>query len=121
MARNGKRNTKSNGKRTATRRPSQRRIGTVALAVAGLVALAGAGHALTAVLGAVALYVLVTGRVAASATMLPSARQVLRGLCWGAVAAAVAMSAQGPTQVGGATLGLALAAALATALRLTRK
>lgn len=48
--------------------------------------------------------------------------QRLRATCWAVVALAVLHATQTPatTAPGGATLGLILAAALATALRLTR-
>lgn len=101
-------------------RLSQRGIGAVALAVAGLVVLAANGHAGVAVLGAYSLYLLVSGRAAAVARIVPSARQALRALAWTAAAVATATALQ--SQQGGATgpvLGLALAAALATVLRLT--
>lgn len=126
MARNTNRDTgngrRSNARRTVAHRPvrlSQRGCGVVALVVAGLVALAGTGHHGAAALGAGALYLLVTGRVAAVASIVPSAKQVLRGIAWCAVALAVLAALQGSTAPGGPLLGLALAAALATYLKLT--
>lgn len=49
-----------------------------------------------------------------------AARRRLRAGCWCVVWLAVLQAAQGTTAPGGATLGLALAATLATTLRLTR-
>lgn len=121
MARNATGNTR---RTTATARPvrlSQRGVLVVAVIAGGLVIAAANGHAGPAALAAYGLYLLVTGRVAAVAQLLPTARQVLRGLCWSAVALATLAVAQGTTAPGGATLGLALAAALAVALRLTAR
>ncbi len=115
------RNTsRSNTRRTAAHRPvrlSQRGCGVVALAVAGLVALAGLGHPGAAALAGGALYLLLSGRVAAVAAAVPSAHQVLRGLAWVVVAVAVLAALQGSTAPGGSLLGFACAAALATYLR----
>lgn len=125
MARNTNRNARrSNARRTVAHRPvrlSQRGCGVVALVVAGLVALAGTGHHGAAALGAGALYLLVTGRIAAVASLVPSAKQLLRGIAWCAVALAVLAALQGSTAPGGPLLGFACAAALATYLRLTQK
>lgn len=120
------RNTATPSRRTASQRPkrrsrklSQRGTGIAAVAVAVLVLLAGAGFTSVAALAGAILYWQVKdcrGPVAGSGT---TARRLLRALCWAAVAAAVALAAQGWPAPGGATLGLALAAGLATALKLT--
>lgn len=110
-----------NASRRATPKLSQRGVATVAVAVAVAVLLAGNGHAGLALAIGVALYLLVGGGAAAVAKILPDARQVLRGLSWAAVAGAVLLASQGSTAAGGPSLGLALAAALATYLRCTRR
>ena len=118
----GKRNSRSSAtapKRNGRRALSKHGVGAVALAVAGLVMAAGHGCPAVAVLGAVALYMLVKGRrgpVAGSGTY---ARQALRLIAWGVVALAVTASSQGSMAPGGPVLGLAFAAGLATALVLT--
>lgn len=121
--RGGPRRNGADRRRSNTRpaKLSQRGVAVVAVTVAVAVLLAGNGHAGLALAIAVAAYVLVGGGASAVAKILPDARQVLRGLSWAAVAGAVLMASQGTTAPGGATLGLALAAALATALRLTRR
>ncbi len=115
---------------TATRRTtrnakpvklSPRGCGVVATVVAGLVALAGSGHVGAATLGAILLYLLVGGGASAVAAVIPDARQALRGVCWIVVALAALAAAQGSTAPGGPTLGFALAAALATYLRLSAR
>lgn len=114
-----------NSRRTATRaahspvRLSRRGKGAVAVAVAALILLAGHGHAGAAALAGITLYALVTGRAAAVAALVPSAAAVLRGLAWSVAAIATAAALQGSTAPGGSLLGLALAAALGTYLRLT--
>lgn len=120
MARNAKSNSKRNSRKTATRRLSHRGATAVALTVACLVLLAGCGHAAVALLGFVALYVLVIRGAAVRPGSIPAPRRTLRALAWLAVATAVLASVQGSTAPGGATLGLALAAGLATALKLRR-
>lgn len=124
MARNTSNSRRSNSRSTVARRPvrlTNRGCGIVALAVAGAVALAGTGHHGAAALLAGALYLLVTGRVAAVASIVPSAKQLLRGIAWCAVALAVLAALQGSTAPGGPLLGLALAAALATYLKLSQR
>lgn len=120
------RNTGSRKRNTSPRRTTQRRkglsrnaVGAVAVTVAALVLLAGHGATAVAAIGVVALYALVKGRCGPVAGSGTTARQTLRALCWAAVTAAVALAVQGLAAPGGATLGLALAAGLATALRLT--
>lgn len=120
------RNTATARRNTSTQRPLHRRAtlsrnatGAVAVIVAALVMLVGHGHSAVAALGAVTLYLLVKGRRGPVAGSGTAARRVLRALCWVVVAVAVAAAAQGVSAPGGATFGLALAAALATALRLT--
>lgn len=51
----------------------------------------------------------------------PSQRTVLRGLAWGAAGVALLMALSSPTAPGGATLGVALSAALGSYLYLTRR
>ena len=99
---------------------SQRGVAVVAVTVAGLVLAAGLGATGPAALGAVALYLLLSGRGSAVAHIVPTARRALRALCWVAVAVATvtALQSQQPGPSGSA-LGLALAAGLATALRCT--
>jgi hypothetical protein len=87
--------------------------------VGGLVVAAGNGYAGPAALAGYGLYLLLSGKAAAAARVLPSGRQVLRALCWVAVAGAAIIAAQGTTAPGGSTFGLALAASLAVALKLT--
>ena len=99
---------------------SQNGVAAVALGVACLVALAGNGFLLEASMAAYALNLLVRGNTKNVASIIPSARQALRAVCWVVVAAATLAATQGTTAPGGAQLGLCLAAALAVALRLTR-
>ena len=126
---NGNRNSRGTGngarRSTATaaaRRPlnlSRRGKGAVAVTVAVLVLLAGHGFAGPALLAGLALYGLLSGGAAAVASLVPSAAAVLRGLAWCVVAVATVAALQGSTAPGGPLLGLALAAALGTYLRLT--
>jgi hypothetical protein len=111
--------TKKTRRRTTPVRLSQRGVAVVALAVAGLAVAAATGHQGVAALLGSGLYLLVSGRATAVAAALPTARQVLRGIAWTVAATATLVAVQGTTAPGGATLGLALAAALATALKLT--
>jgi hypothetical protein len=121
--------TQRNTRRTATRngavKLTQRGIGAVSLSVAVLVALAATGHTGVAALLGYALYLLVSGRGKHVARIVPSARKALRALAWSAVAVAAVMASQahqdGASGASGPVLGLALAAALATALRLTSR
>jgi hypothetical protein len=123
MARNATRNSRSTARRTApAARPvrlSQRGVLVVAVIAGGLVIAAANGHAGPAALVAYAMYLLVTGKAAKLTQVLPDARQVFRALCWAAVAGVVLIIGQGTTAPGGPTFGLALAAALAVALKLT--
>lgn len=121
MARTAGRRSRNTGRRSTAPQLSQRGSGVVALAVAGTVALAMSGHAGPALLAGGLLYALVTGRVADLARLVPSAKSVLRALAWTVAALAAVMATQGTTAAGGATLGMALAAALATFLRLTQR
>lgn len=128
MARNATRNSRtarSNSRRTSpAARPvrlSQRGVLVVSIITGGLVVAAANGYAGYAALGAYALYLLVTGKAAAVARIVPSARQSLRALCWVAVAGAAILALQGTTAPGGSGFGLALAAALAVALKLTSR
>lgn len=125
MARNTNRNGRSNSRRNTRRarpvRLSNRGCGVVSLLVAGLVALAGTGHMGAAALVGALLYLLVSGKATVAAGLLPSAKQLLRGIGWCAVALAVLAALQGSTAPGGPLLGLALAAALATYLRLSQR
>lgn len=118
----------SNARRTATAtqrrgapRLSQRGKGAVAVTVAVLVLIAGHGHAGAASLVGLVLYCLVTDRASAVASIVPSARQALRGLAWVVVAVAFVTASQGTAAAGGPLLGVALAAALGTYLKLTAK
>jgi hypothetical protein len=124
-ARNGQRRAAArNTATTAARRPvnlSRRGKGAVAVTVAVLILLAGHGFAGPAMLAGLALYGLVTGGAAAVAALVPSAAAVLRGLAWSVVAVATVAALQGSTAPGGPLLGLALAAALGTYLKLTAK
>lgn len=95
-------------------------VAVVAVAVAGLVAVALNGYPVHAGLTAYAAYLLTSGHGRRVAFIIPTARQALRALCWVVVALAVLAAAQGTTGPGGAQFGLCLAAALATTLRLTR-
>lgn len=99
---------------------THRGVAVVALASAGLVAVALNGFPVQAALAAYAAYLLFTGHGRRVAAIVPSARQALRALCWMVVALAVLAVASGTTGPGGAQLGLCLAAALAMTLRLTR-
>lgn len=99
---------------------THRGVAAVAVASAGLVALALNGFPVPAALIAYAAYALATGHGKRVAAIIPSARQALRALCWVVVALAVVSATQGTTGPGGAQLGLCLAAALAVTLRLTR-
>ncbi|ALY07317.1 hypothetical protein SEA_MAIH_67 [Streptomyces phage Maih] len=99
---------------------THRGVAAVALASAGLVAVALNGFPVQAALAAYAAYLLFTGHGRRVAAIVPTARQALRALCWVVVALAVLAAAQGPVGPGGAQLGLCLAAALAITLRLTR-
>jgi peptidoglycan/LPS O-acetylase OafA/YrhL len=119
MARTATRNSPSNTRRTSRPRLSQRGVLVVAVIVGGLVVAARNGYAGPAALAGYGLYLLLSGKAAAAARVLPSGRQVLRALCWTAVAGAAIIAAQGTTAPGGSTFGLALAAALAVALKLT--
>lgn len=126
MARNANRNSQSatrNARRTApATRPvklSQRGVLVVSILVGGLVVAAANGYAGPAALAAYVLYLLLTGGVAKALTRLPNATLVFRALCWTAVAGALLMVLQGSTAPGGPAFGLALAAALAVALKLT--
>lgn len=103
-----------------TMKLTHRGVAVVAVAAAGLVALALNGFLLEAAAIAYVTHFLATGRIRRVAAALPTARQLLRGLCWVVVAVAVLAAAQGSTGPGGAQLGLCLAAALATTLRVTR-
>lgn len=114
----GRRNT---GRRSTAPRLSQRGSGVVALAVAGTVALALSGHAGAALLAGGLLYALVTGRVAVPRRRTRDPQRPLRALAWTVAALAAVMATQGTTAAGGATLGMALAAALATYLKLTTR
>jgi hypothetical protein len=123
---NGRSNARRSATRstatTAARRPvnlSRRGMGAVAVTVAVLVLLAGHGFAGPATLAGLALYGLLSGGAAAVAALVPSAAAVLRGLAWSVVAVATAAALQGSTAPGGPLLGLALAAALGTYLKLT--
>lgn len=90
----------------------------VAAVVAGLAtAVAMHGHLLEALMAAYVVHLLRGGR---AVRLLPTAKQSMRAVCWTVVAAAALMALHGSTAPGGATLGLSLAVALATALRLTR-
>jgi hypothetical protein len=102
-------------------RLTQRGAGIVAVVTGGLVIAAFNGFAGPAALLGYGLYLLVSGKAAAAARVLPTASQMLRGLCWVAVAGATLLAFQGATAPGGSTLGLALAAALAVALKLTAR
>lgn len=104
---------------TAAQRLSRDATGAVAVAAAVLVMLAGHGYGAVAALGGCALYLLVKGRRGPVAGSGTTARQVLRAACWSAVAAVAVLVSQGFTATGGPALGVALAAALATALMLT--
>lgn len=99
---------------------TNRGVAVAATGVAVLVAFASSGHPVIALAVALTAYALVTGRVAAVAALVPTATQALRALCWVVVAVVAVAAANDVTGPGGATLGLALAAALATALRCTR-
>lgn len=103
-----------------THKLSHRGVAVVAVATAGLVAIALNGFLLEAGMAAYAGYLLMSGHGRRVAAIIPTARQALRALCWGIVALAVFAATQGPTGPGGAQLGLCLAAALAMTLRLTR-
>lgn len=103
-----------------THRLAHRSVAVVALASAALVAVALNGFPVQAGMAAYVAYLLATGHGRRVAAIIPTARQVLRALCWVVVALAVVTATQGPTGPGGAQLGLSLAAALATTLRLTR-
>lgn len=111
-----KRNARSN----APVKLTNRGVAVAATGVAGLVVTAMAGHPLIAITVALTAYALVTGRVAVVAAMIPTMVQSLRGLCWVVVAVVAVSASSDVTGPGGATLGLALAAALATALHCTR-
>lgn len=95
-------------------------VAVVAVAVAGIVAAAQNGYPVHAGLAAYAVYLLTSGHGRRVASIVPTARQALRALCWVVVALAVLAAAQGTTGPGGAQFGFCLAAALATTLRLTR-
>lgn len=95
-------------------------VALVAVAVAGLVAVALNGFLVEAALASYAGYLLVSRRATRVSRIIPTARQTLRVVCWVVVALAVVVAGQGTTGPGGPQLGLCLAAALATALRLTR-
>lgn len=112
-------NTATLSRSTTPQRLSQNATGAVAIVVAVLVLLAGHGQGAVAVLGGVALYLLVKGRRGPVAGSGTTARQTLRALCWAAVATVALLVSQGFTATGGPAFGVALAAALATALRLT--
>lgn len=116
--------TATQGNTRRTRRPvrlSQRGCGVTALLAAGLVVLAGFGHIGAAALGAGALYLLLSGRVAAAFRSLPSAKQVMRGAAWAVAGIAALAALHGSTAPGGPLFGLALAAALATYLKLSQR
>jgi hypothetical protein len=99
---------------------THRGVAVVALAVAGLVALALNGFLVEAAMAGYAVYLLATGHGCRVARIIPTATQALRALCWIVAALAAVTAAQGTTAPGGPQLGLCLAAALAVALRLTR-
>lgn len=122
MARNATRNSSRTGRNTATPGPSrlsQRGILVVSILAGGLVLAAGHGYTGPAALAGYGLYLLVTGKGAALTRKVPRARSSLRGIGWAAVAVAVLMALQGSTAPGGPAFGMALAAALAVALKLT--
>lgn len=106
--------------KTRTPKLTHRGVAAVAVASAGLVAVALNGFPVQAALVAYVGYLLFTGHGKRVAAIVPSARQALRALCWLIVALAVLAAANGTTGPGGAQLGLSLAAALAMTLRLTR-
>jgi hypothetical protein len=110
--------------RSKTLRLTSRGVAVVsviaALAAAGVAALAMNGHLGVAALIALTAYMLFGGGAARVAKHLPSQIQLLRAVCW-TVAGTAAVIAMSPTTApGGATLGVALAAATATALHVTR-
>lgn len=81
---------------------------TVAVAIWG---------AMPVVVAAAAVYAAKRGGVA---KLIPTQRTALRGLAWGAAGIALLIALSGPTAPGGATLGVALSAALTSYLYLTR-
>lgn len=99
---------------------THRGVAVVALASAGLVALAMNGHFVIAAAIAYGAYLLVTDHGKRVAAIIPTARQSLRALCWTVAGLAVLVAAQGTTAPGGSQLGLCLAVAMAVTLRLTR-
>ena len=99
---------------------THRGVAVVALASAGLVAVALNGYPIQAALAGYAAYLLATDHGRHIARIIPTARQALRAICWVVVALAAFTAMQGTTAPGGAQLGLSLASALAMTLRLTR-
>lgn len=96
---------------------TDRGVGVVAVVAGVATAVAMHGHLLEALMAAYVLYLLRSGR---AARLLPTAKQSMRAVCWIVAAGAALMALNDSTAPGGATLGLSLAVALATALRLTR-
>lgn len=82
---------------------------TVAVAIWG---------AMPVVVAAAAVY---AAKSAGVAKMIPAQRTALRGLAWGTAGIALLIALSGPTAPGGATLGVALSAALSSYLCLTRR
>lgn len=82
---------------------------TVAVAIWG---------AMPVVVAAAAVYAAKRGGVA---KLIPTQRTALRGLAWGAAGTALLVALSGPTAPGGATLGVALSAALVTYLKLSAR
>lgn len=100
-------------------RLTNRGVAVVSLVAAGCVVLAANGFAAQATLIGIALYLLVSGRGAAVARKVPAAKSALRALCWASGSVVALMAVQGTTAPGGPTFGLALVAAMFTALKLT--